>query len=80
MRKLNYSDPKIIELLEELTSQGFSFKKEKDSVEVQLQDVRADKKRIVHMLSQLNNTYKACPLITQVVEGDTVLSIYDQRV
>lgn len=80
MRKLNYSDIKIIELLEELTSQGFSFKKEKDSVEVQLTDVRADKKRIVHMLSHLNTTYKACPLITQVIEGDNVLSIYDQRV
>lgn len=80
MRKLNYSDPKIIELLENLSDIGFTYTKEKDSVEVQLQDVRADKKRIVYMLSQLNNVYKTPPMVTQVAEGEIVLSIYDQRV
>jgi len=80
MRKLNYQEPKIIELLQGLSELGFEYLKAKESIEVQLIDVKSDKKRIVHLLCVVNGVYKAIPLVQQLIEGDTVLSIYDQRV
>jgi len=79
MRKINYSDIKTLELMETLDNLGFTYEKLKESLEVKLNDVKADKKRIVHELSVINGIHKTPPLVTQVVEGENVLSIYDSR-
>jgi hypothetical protein len=79
MRKLNYTDPKLIELTQSLSDIGYTYSTMKESIEVTLVDARVDKKKLIHLLSTINGVHKVPPLSQQVIEGEMVMSIYDLR-
>ena len=78
MRKINYSEPKINDLLEVLKDLGYATEKLKDSIDIPNAD-RNDKKKISHELSKLNGEYRALPLAMSFNETDRIVSIFDQR-
>ena len=77
MRKFNYDDPKIRELLTTLESLDFIVEKQKDSIDVHVTSVF--RKVLSHELSRLNGLYKTPPLTTQFDEKNMVVSIFDSR-
>jgi hypothetical protein len=77
MRKLNYQDEKIQELVQVLTDLNFSFTKEIDSVDVSVSS--SSKKQVAHELHKLQVLYKQPALAMQYDEGNSIVSIFDQR-
>jgi hypothetical protein len=78
MRKINYSDAKIQELMSVLASLDFIVEKQKDSIDVHVTSVF--KKVLMHELSRVNGVYKTPPLTTQFDEKNMIVSIFDSRI
>lgn len=77
MRKINYSEPKLQELLETLDALGFHYTKTKESLDV---SVDSSSKRVLgHELSRLNGLYKTPPIMSQFDEASKIVSLFDQR-
>lgn len=77
MRKLNYQEPKVQELLEVLEALGFTIIKCKDSLDITV--TRESRKVLNHELSRVNGIYKTPPLATQYDEASGIVSVFDSR-
>ena len=77
MRKVNYAEPKLLELLETLDALGFKYEKTKESLDI---FVDSTSKRVLgHELSRINGLHKKPPLTSQYDESSKVVSLFDQR-
>lgn len=77
MRKLNYQDLKLQELLEVLEALGFTWTKQKDSIDINVS--RESRKILNHELSRINGLHKTPPLATQFDEALGIVSVFDSR-
>ena len=77
MRKLNYQEPKVQELIEVLQDLKFEFEKCKDSLDVKVS--RDTKKVLSHELSKINGMHKTPPLSSSYDEASGVVSVFDSR-
>lgn len=77
MRKINYNEDKVVELLEVLDALGYSYEKTKESIDVKVDS--QSKRMLGHELSILNGIFKTPPLTSQYDEASKVVSLFDQR-
>lgn len=77
MRKINYNELKIVELVAILGNLKFAYDKTKESIDVVVDSI--SRKTLLYELIILNNSYKLPPLTTQYDESAKIISIFDQR-
>ncbi len=78
MRKLDYGQEKVHDLLEILDALGFHYEKLKDSLEITI-SAPTQRKMLAHELSKSNDGMKTPPLSYSFDAESSVISVFDSR-
>ena len=79
MKKLDYTDEKVMEITKMLIELGFEFDQLSDSIDIKI-PTRESYRKLSHELHKIFYEFpKAPPLVTQFDHSSNTFSIFDRR-
>ena len=78
MRKLDYHDPKLMEIIQMLTELQYTFRAEADGIDIQVPS-KPEYRKLQHELHKIFHTYQKPPLSQQFDHSSNTLTLFDPR-